>query len=179
MNDAIKIHALHMMNGFLADRVFVLAGAVALVGSCAPSQEPMFDPSSTEAEVRIMFDQYASALRTHGLLHELPYLDTSAAFFWVPPGYSGAIGLDSIRTILERNAPALKRIDPHWSNLRIEPLNDSLAAYTGQLESVTVGLNNDTMRTSLLETGLVVKRADGWKLLCGQTGIASAVTSGQ
>lgn len=119
-----------------------------------------------------MFAQYADAQRAQGLLGELPFLDTSKAFFWVPPGYSSAIGSDSVRMIVEQSAPNLRMIDPRWRSLRIEPLDDSMAAYTGELSSTTVGLNNDTTRSVLLETGVVVKRADGWKLLCGQTGLA-------
>jgi len=56
--------------------------------------------------------------------------------------------------------------------LRVEPLNDSLAVYTGLLHATVIGAHNDTTHTDLLETGFVVKRSDGWKLLCGQTAVA-------
>ena len=54
----------------------------------------------------------------------------------------------------------------------MEPLNDSLAVYTGLLHATVIGAHNDTTHTDLLETGFVVKRSDGWKLLCGQTAVA-------
>ncbi|QQR86043.1 MAG: hypothetical protein IPJ76_15760 [Flavobacteriales bacterium] len=148
---------------------WIMIGASVFMCTCAAHEAHRYEPQRIEAEVRAMFEQYANAQRSQGLRGELPFLDTSNAFFWVPPGYAGPIGFDSVRTIVERTAPTLRAIDPRWRALRIEPMNDSMAAYTGELEAVTVGMNDNTTRTTLLETGFVVKRADGWKLLCGQT----------
>lgn len=130
------------------------------------------DPQNVEEEVRAMFQAYGDALRRDGLLGELPYLDTSAAFFWVPPGYAGPIGIDSVRAVLQRNAPSLQSLDPQWQDLQVNALSDTLAVYTGRLHSIAVSKEGDTTRSELLETGIVVKRADGWKLLCGQTAVA-------
>ena len=132
----------------------------------------LFDSPRVETEVRAMLEAYGDAMRHDGLLGEFPFLDTSDAFFWVPPGYAGPIGIDSVHAVLRRNAPGLRHIDPRWNELRIEPLGERHALYTGSLRLESISMKGDTSIIRLLETGLVVKRPDGWKLLGGQSALA-------
>lgn len=119
-----------------------------------------------------MFRDYADACERDGLLGEFAFLDSSAAFFWVPPGFGGPIGLDSVHAVLRKNAPSIRAMDTQWKQLRVDVLGDSLASYTGLMHATTVTVQNDTQHVDLLETGLVVKRGTGWKLLSGQTSVA-------
>jgi hypothetical protein len=55
--------------------------------------------------------------------------------------------------------------------LKIIPLSKELASYTGRLNSTIVNKLGKVMTFSLVETGVLIKRKDGWKLLNGQTSI--------
>jgi hypothetical protein len=101
---------------------------------------------------------------------EFKYLDHSPDFFWVPPGYAGAISYDSVAAILKKSAPKYTLIENTFDTLHIVPLSKELATYTG---SLTINMTDTSgvyqARFSLLETGVMIKRPDGWKLLNGHT----------
>lgn len=119
-----------------------------------------------------MMQDYANDIRQDGLSAELKYLDSSADFFWVPPGYGRAIGYDSVKRVLLDNAPKLASVDNRYESLSIVPLSHDRAAYTARLRSVVVTKAGDTSSSVLLETGVVLLLDGRWKLLCGQTSIA-------
>ena len=116
-----------------------------------------------------MFDAYHKAIDDEGLLGEFPFLDTSANFFWVIPGSKTAIGIDSVKAILTATAPQFSEVHFHWQSLDIFPLSNTLANFTG----ITKGSMKDTSgvdsQVSIVESGTVIKRSDGWKLLSGQS----------
>jgi hypothetical protein len=74
-----------------------------------------------------------------------------------------------VRTILSTAAPAFKEVEFHWDTLTIFPLAPDIATYQG----LVVGSMTDTANTifpvRILESGTVIKRVDGWKLLSGQS----------
>ena len=116
-----------------------------------------------------MLHNYFQDIAEEGLLAEFKFLDDSDEFFWVPPGYTSAISYDSVRIILESRAAGYEYIKFDWESLKINPLNTSYAAYTGVVRGMmkdTAGVEADV---ALIETGVVVKRDAGWKLLCGQS----------
>jgi len=119
--------------------------------------------------IRQTLDNYYNDIRQSGLLAELNYLDSSADFFWVPPGYTQSISYDSVVSILKQNAPYYKYIDNAFDTLKIIPLTKELASYTGKLQSTITDTLNNQVTFRLIETGVLIKRADGWKLLNGQT----------
>ena len=120
-------------------------------------------------EVKQTLDNYYSDIKEDGLTAEFKYLDHSSDFFWVPPGYTSAISYDSVSTVLKQNAPLFSLVDNSFDSLRIIPLSIDLATYTGRLRSVMTDTSHKTISFSLLETGVLIKRNDGWKLLHGQT----------
>jgi hypothetical protein len=122
-------------------------------------------------EVRQTLNDYNKDVKKSGLLAEFKYLDNSSEFFWVPPGYPGSISYDSVATVLKQNAPNYKSIDNTFETLQIIPLSKELATYTGRINSTMIDISGKTMTLNLVETGVVVKRQDGWKLLNGQTTI--------
>jgi hypothetical protein len=122
-------------------------------------------------DVRHMLDTYYRDIKKSGLTGEFKYLDNSTDFFWVPPGYSSSISYDSVLTILRQNAPKYKSIDNSFDTLRIIPLSKELAAYTGRLTSSMTDTSNVITTFKLVETGTLIKRKDGWKLLNGQTSL--------
>jgi len=129
------------------------------------------EKASIIEDVRHTLDNYYNDIRKSGLTAEFKYLDNSSEFFWVPPGYSNSLSYDSVVTILKQNAPKFKSVDNSFDTLRIIPLTKELATYTGRLNSTMTDTSDDVMTFSLVETGILIKRRDGWKLLNGQTTI--------
>lgn len=121
--------------------------------------------------IRATLDNYYSGIKKNGLTAEFKYLDNSPDFFWVPPGYTSSISYDSVVAVLKQNAPNYKLIDNSFDTLSIIPLSNQLATYTGRINSLMVDTLGQEITFSLVETGVLIKRKDGWKLLNGQTSI--------
>ena len=117
-----------------------------------------------------MFDAYRKGIIEKGLTAEFDYLDTSTAFFWVPPGFNKHLSYAEVKSILLENANTIKFLEMEWDTLRIEPVTRTLATYTGVMKSKTSDTAGNITSSSLIESGVVIKREDGWKLLSGQTG---------
>ena len=145
-------------------------GLLFIIHSCtAPKTSEVVNKAKIDQEVRLMFDNYHKDIAKGGLLTEFKYLDNSEDFFWVPPGYYSPLSYDSVRLILIENDKALEALNFRWDTLRIIPLSNNLASYTG----IVVGETQDTTGmiypVSIIESGTVIRRTDGWKLLCGQS----------
>ncbi|PWU03358.1 MAG: hypothetical protein C5B52_03445 [Bacteroidetes bacterium] len=116
-----------------------------------------------------MFNEYYADVRDQGLLAEIKYLDSSADFFWVAPGYQNILTYDSVISIVKENANRFKSVDQHWDTLEVHALSPNLASYTGRITSDVTDQSGLSMKHVLVETGIVIKRENGWKLLSGQT----------
>jgi len=125
-------------------------------------------------EAKQTLNNYYNDIRQEGLKAEFRYLDNSKEFFWVPPGYSSPISFDSVAAILNQNAPLFKSIDNSFDTLNIIPLSKELVTYTGRLQSAMIDTAGQSTTITLMETGILIKRKDGWKLLSGQTSVALA-----
>ena len=128
-----------------------------------------FDSVAVEQEVRQTLDDYFAATRTGGITAGFQFLDRSETFFWVPPGYQAGIDYDSVISVLTTAAPGIRSVDNHWTDLTINPLNDTIAVFHGEIRSAMTDTGGASSTTLLLETGILVKRPVGWKLLGGQT----------
>ncbi len=53
-------------------------------------------------DVKAMLHDYHDSMNNGGLLTEFEFLDNSAEFFWIPPGYSTPPSYDSVATVLEK-----------------------------------------------------------------------------
>lgn len=127
------------------------------------------DHKTVAADVRETLFKYYEEINQSGLMSEFAYLDSSDDFFWVPPGYTSSIGYDSVAAFIRQAAPAYKQVNNTWDSLRIIPLSNELASYYGRLRSVMTDTAGRMEDYFLLETGLMIKRKDGWKLLHGHT----------
>lgn len=123
------------------------------------------------AEVRTMLHRYHEDIRLNGLTAEFAYLDSSDDFFWVPPGYSSALSYDSVASAIRMNARLFQTIDNSWDSLRVIPQSGFLALFTGTISSRMTDTAGNATEVSLIESGVVVQRRDGWKLLSGQTAL--------
>ena len=149
----------------------ILAILFGIFISTCKKQTDQFDSYIIEKEVRNTLQEYHEAMEKEGLLSEFRYLDSTENFYWVPPGYESALNFDSVRSILVKNAPTISSMNNEWSYLHIFPLNDTLANYTGKLHMISRDTAGGNFEADLLETGMMVKRWDGWKLLSGQSRI--------
>ena len=123
--------------------------------------------------VRQTLNNYYNDVKQSGLTAEFKYLDSSSDFFWAPPGYSSAISYDSVARLLRQNAPNFQSITNTFDTLSVIPLSKELATYTGRLQSTMVDTAGKSTTTTLVETGVLIKRTDGWKLLSGQTTVVN------
>ena len=139
--------------------------------SCNNKSEPL-DKAQKEiivSEVHLMFDDYHTAIKKEGLKSEFKYLDSSSNFFWVPPGYSAPLSYDSVQSILLINAKGINSIEFTWDTLQVFPLTNSIASYSGVVNGVMIDTSNTQSTFKIIESGTVIKRKTGWKLLNGQS----------
>jgi hypothetical protein len=146
--------------------------ALLLLFSCDQSgKQGAGNDNKALTEIKTTIDNYYNDIRREGLLAEFKYLDSSAQFFWVPPGYLNYANYDSIAAAIRRNAASLKSVDNRYDSLLIIPLTNDYAQFVMRTISTAVDQAGDTSRTAFIETGVMVKRKDGWKFLSGQTSI--------
>lgn len=116
-----------------------------------------------------MLNSYHNDIERDGLMAEFRYLDSSEDFFWVPPGYNTALGYDTIKTIILSGAPGMAKAELQWDQLRVNPLTPGLATYSGVVSGSYTDTAGNVFPHWIIESGTVIKREDGWKLLSGQT----------
>jgi hypothetical protein len=135
--------------------------------SCRPGP----DSESVRKDVKSTIDNYYNDIRKQGLLAELKYLDSTKQFFWIPPGYMNYVSYDSVAAAIRRNAPGMKSLNNHYDSLLIVPLSSDHAQFAMRTISVSVDTAGDSTTTAFIESGVMVKRKDGWKFLSGHTSI--------
>jgi hypothetical protein len=165
----------------MTNNCLILFFTLFLTWSCSdPGEKAQLSQEHNEEatikEILAMFDDYHRDISEYGLRGEFDYLDSTEEFFWVPPGYSESLTYDSVRTILEQNAPAFDRIHYSWDQLKIFPFNADLASYTGIVRGSMTDTAGKTIQVRIIESGTVIKRKAGWKLLNGQSAALSPDT---
>lgn len=142
-----------------------------LLLSCSQNDKSTGNNDNLRNEIKTTIDNYYNDIRKEGLLAEFKYLDSSNQFFWVPPGYLNYSGYDSIAAAIHKNAASLKLVDNRYDSLLIIPLTKEYAQFVVRTISTTVDATGDTSKIAFIESGVMVKRKDGWKFLSGQTSI--------
>jgi len=127
------------------------------------------DKDKIRLEIRQMFENYHNDIKKDGLDAEFKYLDNSSDFFWVPPGYHTALPFDSVQSILIANSKLNNAIEFSWDTLQIFPLTHDIANYSGIVNGTMTDTTNTQSTFKIIESGTLIKRKDGWKLLSGQS----------
>lgn len=122
-------------------------------------------------DARIMLHHYHEAMAEKGLMAEFDYLDSSSQFFWIPPGYGQALSYDSVKTIITLNSRQYKQVDFKWDTLTVQYIASDVATFYGQVTGQMTDTTDVTNSIVLLESGTLIKRKEGWKLLSGQSKI--------
>lgn len=144
-------------------------GLLSATGCQSTENSEVFDKDRVRKEIESMLSEYHSAMKTGGLETEFDYLDQSKDFFWVPPGYTSTLNYDSIRNILMRSSKFVKSVDIEWETLQVFPLSNEIAIYSGIVKGKTILTSGEESPMRIIESGTLIKRADGWKLLSGQS----------
>ena len=131
--------------------------------------EDTFDREAISEDIRTTLYSYLADIGQEGLTAEFNYLDDSPDFFWVPPGYTSALSYDSVKTILLENDGKFDEIRFQWETLTVYPLSSQIANYTGIVDSYMVDTAGTVYDTRMIESGTMILREDGWKILSGQS----------
>jgi len=150
---------------------FFIALASVSLFSCNQNDRSAADTTKVQSEIKSTIDSYNNDIRKEGLRGQLKYLDSSKNFFWVPPGYLNYANYDTIVSAIGRHASSLKSIDNRYDSLLIIPLTDEYAQFVMRTISNSVTAGGDTIRSAFIESGVMVKRKEGWKFLSGQTSL--------
>lgn len=155
--------------------LFVGACLFSICFACKGSKEDEMPTEETmnigeiREEVRQLMNDYNDAIREGGLLTEFKYLEQSSDFYWVPPGYNRSLSYEEVADIININAARYKWIDNAWESLKVFPLTNDLASYTGIVRSTMMDTSDQVTRFILLESGIARRGPTGWKILSGQT----------
>ena len=159
----------HRQRGMLQSAPFLVISILLWV-SCTPqSDKAAYSKEEVESAVRKTLSDYLADIGKEGLTAEFKYLDDSPDFFWVPPGYTSALSYDSVKTILTENAGKFLKIDFQWETLRVYPLSPEIATYTGIVDAQMTDTAGAKIKTRIIESGTMILRDDGWKILSGQS----------
>lgn len=152
---------------------FLFVIIVLAIVSCNSS--PLSDDEKTliVEEVHQTLTDYCNDVKKSGLTAEFDYLDSSATFSWMPPGYPDSISYDSVAAILKRMAPKYSSVDNTFEILEITPQSNEQATYSGRLRSVITDTSGKVSSFALIENGTVIKRESGWKLWKGKTAVVA------
>ena len=138
---------------------------VFLMVACTPN----YDAEIVRSQAVDMLKAYHSEIYEGGLLTEFKYLDSSDAFFWIPPGYDEAIDYDSVRKAVEKNAKGIRSMRLEWETLQVIPLSNEVATFHGEVAVMVTDTAGNVNQNRFLESGTLIRRKSGWKLLSGQT----------
>lgn len=158
--------------GFNHLRIGTTGLAFSLLWIIGCNHSPRFDDKAKQevgSDVAATLHAYHVAICERGLLAEFAYLDSSEDFHWLPPGSAADWGFDSVARAIRVNAALLAETCGRWKHLEVYPIAWDTARYQGELEIKSRLVTGDTMTQRLKENGVMVRRADGWKLLSGKT----------
>lgn len=114
-------------------------------------------------------------MKEKGYVAELDFLDNSSSFFWIPPGKSQPISYDSVASIIRKFIPGNRAVENSWDTLYVQPLGSRLATYTGRYHARYTDTAGRVSVFRMVDIGVVVKNAYGWKIVSGQTTVLGNV----
>ncbi|HZV70453.1 MAG TPA: hypothetical protein VFG10_12945 [Saprospiraceae bacterium] len=161
-----------MFNKYLYS-ILLLLGIISCAkpaGELPPSSElSETEKAAISEQVKEMFTNYYAAIKKDGLTAEFDYLDHSSSFNWLVPGATRPITYKEAEQGVNEQAQLFSSIDNKWNSLYVYPLKSDIAFYTGEMASTVADKSGNRSTYTVVESGVVIKRPDGWKLLNGQT----------
>jgi ketosteroid isomerase-like protein len=127
------------------------------------------DKSEIEKAVKQMTANYFKDFYTRNVDSVLKHYDTSACFFWSITPDTIPMKRGAMVTMHRHAIRDYVKFDGYWSDMRVEPLTRDLAMYHGTYHVYTEDKSGQKGKIMGVETGVMIKREDGWKFLAGQT----------
>jgi hypothetical protein len=149
--------------------ILVIAAAIWSTQACNTGTMSKRQSARIATEAEAMLRDYHTQLAQHGLAAEFKFLDSTDQFSWHPAGYNGPINFDSVATTLRQLDDFYTSIQSKWDTLSIIPVSDTMATYTGEFTTKMTDVTGITDTYVMQETGTLIKRPDGWKMLTGKT----------
>lgn len=141
-----------------------------LIFSCKESVElSTNERNKIKSEVIKTLENYSNDVNFNGLRAEFKYLDSSSSFYWIPPGYISAVSYDSVKKILIATDPTLRAINNRYVDILVDPLSSLYASYKARVISHTEDTAGKIYDVQMLETGVMRKEKNNWKLMNGHT----------
>lgn len=137
--------------------------------ACKNQDLTIAEKTTITNEITAVLSKYTQAIKNDGLMAEFAFLDSSADFYWIPPGYTSALKYDSIKAIISEIAPGIKSMVNTYHSIQVWPYSATYAGYTAHVKSIGVDTAGNTNNKNLLESGIMIKRSNGWRLLSGHT----------
>jgi hypothetical protein len=156
-----------LMNALAPTICFVIC--LALFTSCSSEKLSKRKSKTIEAEAKAMLEAYHRDLALEGLPAEFKYLDSTDQFSWHPAGYDSPISYDSVAATIRQLDDFYTSIKSQWDTLAITPVADTLVNYTGAFTTTMTDITGFSESYAMHETGTLIKRPDGWKMLTGKT----------
>ncbi|MCU0373181.1 MAG: nuclear transport factor 2 family protein [Ignavibacteria bacterium] len=119
--------------------------------------------------VKSMTSRYFEDFHANNVDTVLRHYDTSACFFWSITPDTIALKRSAMVTMHRHAIKDYAKFEGYWSNIQVEPLTKELAMYHGTYHVNTEDKGGKKGKITGVETGVMVKREDGWKYLAGQT----------
>lgn len=161
-----------MRDTFTAISLLLLLGSI--FSSCEPTiTNPKENKKSDTKEIRDFLHAFHTAVNQYGLKAEFNYLDSTDDFYWIPPGYSKALNYDSFKSILNLSDEGIRQVNFEWDQLNVQLLTENIASFNGVVKGTITDTSNITINVHQIESGTLIKRKNGWKLLNGQSSALS------
>ena len=150
---------------------FFCALTVALQSAYCQQQETLTELQrvAIRDSVTQMTNRFCDEERANPNEAILDCFDDSPEFLWVFPPDTTVISRDAQLAIVKAEAPLYRSIDPVWDYMRVEPLTNRYAVFTGRSHTTMIDTSGRVFKFTGVTTGIVVHRPGGWKFLNGQT----------
>lgn len=150
-------------------RIIICSILIIGISSCKSESNESNHVKTSEDDLITFLNTYHDAMNQYGLKTEFEFIDSTSHFFWIPPGYASALSFDSVKKVLIQTDETIRSIRLKWKNLKIESQESNWANFHGVVEGQIVDTSGLIIIINQIESGVLIKRKDGWKILSGQT----------
>jgi hypothetical protein len=112
-----------------------------------------------------MMDMVAKDISHDGPIAWLKYFENTSDFFMASEGQLVFPNSDSATTFIKNTlVKQIRKIELHWSNIRIDPLNNKFANVAATWNEDLIDFANKTISQNGYFTAIAEKTLEGWQL---------------
>jgi hypothetical protein len=151
-------------------RTSLVFATLVFIGSCSERTNlSTTEYDKIKREIEAALHKNFETIAAEGWIGELKALDDSRQFSWVPPGKYAPINYDSMKSVLQRATMTIEKTELAWIELYVKPISQTLATYSGRYSSRYTMKSGKVAEFTMAESGTVIRKKNGWKLISGQT----------